>query len=83
MDFIKAVNLCAIDCDKRSVIQNLEISVNLGVLQEQSGGNFKGGVGRGRFHSIELGADVIVTGDVLRPAWYRLNRRIQARWRMR
>ncbi len=65
MDFIRAVKLCAIDCDECSVIENLEISVNLGMLQKQPGGDFKGTVERGRFHSIELGADVIVTGDAL------------------
>ncbi len=65
MDFIRAVKLCAIDCDERSVVENLEISVNLGMLQKQPGGDFKGGVERSRFDSIELGADVIVTGDAL------------------
>ena len=65
MDFIRAVKLFAIDCDERPVIENLEISVNLGMLQKQPRGNFKGGVERRWLHSIELGADVIVTGDAL------------------
>ncbi len=65
MDFIRSVKLCAIDCNERSVAEYLEISVNLGVLQNQPGRDFKGAVERGRFNPIELGADVIVTGDAL------------------
>ena len=37
MDFIRAVKLCSIDCDERSVAENLKISVNLGMLQKQPG----------------------------------------------
>ena len=65
MDFIRAVKLCAIDCNERSVAENLEISVNLGALQKQPGCDFKGAIERYRFNPIELGADVIVTGDAL------------------
>lgn len=67
MDFIRAVKLCAIDCDERSVAENLEIPVNFGVLQKQLGCDFKGAIECCRGNSIEFGADVIVTGDALHP----------------
>ncbi len=67
MVFIRDVKLFAIDCDERSVVENLEISVNLGMLQKQLGCDFKGTIERRRFDSIELGADVIVTGNALHP----------------